>query len=93
MPAAPVCSDLVTVEITVPAAPAPQPDNNAGAQEGEKIKAEVKVKYEEEMDEPGWHRPLDRRAYRAQLQRQRAAFKACQAAKQAVKLVKGTRLI
>ena len=91
VPAAPVCSDLVTVEITVPAAP--QPDNNAGAQEGEKIKGEAKVKYEEEMDEPGWHRPLDRRAYRAQFQRQRAALKACQAAKQAVKLVKGTKLI
>ena len=86
-------SELVTLEITAPAAPAPQPHSNAGAQEGEQIQAEVQDKCEQEMDEPGWHRPLDRRAVRAQLQRQRAAFKACQAAKQAVELVKGTKLI
>ena len=80
-------SELVTVEITVSVAPAP-PRSNAEAQE-----AAVKDEYEEaEMDEPGWHRPLDRRAYRAYLQRQRAAFKACQAAKQAAKLAKTTEL-
>ena len=80
-------SELVTVEITVSVAPAP-PRSIAEAQE-----AAVKDEYEEaEMDEPVWHRPLDRRAYRAYLQRQRAAFKACQAAKQAAKLAKTTEL-
>ena len=35
--------------------------------------------YEEIPDEPEWHRPVDRRAYRAQLARERAAWKAAHA--------------